>query len=168
MNATEVIITGNVVDEPSKRYAGESVLCSFRIASTERRFDRQVGGWVDGDSLFLRVTCWRALAGHVLASVHKGDPVMVKGRLFSRQYDKDGQKRVSFEIDAHHVGHDLTRGTSRFEKAVNGAPNWEVAEAAEALTAAAARAGKPSSATTTEEAMGAAPAQQGPADSLAA
>ena len=64
---------------------------SFRLASTERRFDRGQQTWVDGAQLFLSVVCWRSLADRVVATLRVGDPVIVRGRLRSREYEKDGQ-----------------------------------------------------------------------------
>jgi hypothetical protein len=35
------------------------------VASTSRRFDSEQGGWVDNATLFVTITCWRALAENV-------------------------------------------------------------------------------------------------------
>jgi single-strand DNA-binding protein len=51
-----------------------------------------------------------------VASLHKGDPVVVSGRLFTRQYERDGQLRSSYEMDAVAVGPDLARGTATFQR----------------------------------------------------
>jgi single-strand DNA-binding protein len=120
MNDTYLTISGNVVDEPKLRKTatnGVSVV-SFRVASTSRRRDADSGAWSDRDTLFVNVTCWRSLATNVAASLYKGQPVVVHGRFYSRQYTKDEITRVTYEIDAISVGHDLSRGTSTFTKAV--------------------------------------------------
>jgi single-strand DNA-binding protein len=85
---------------------------TFRLASTERRFDRGLQQWVDGSRLFLTVVCWRALAEHVLATLGVGDPVIVQGRLRSREYEKDGRVHSVIEIEAAAVGPDLARCTA--------------------------------------------------------
>jgi single-strand DNA-binding protein len=85
---------------------------TFRLASTERRFDRGVQQWVDGSRLFLTVVCWRGLAEHVLATLGVGDPVMVQGKLRSREYEKDGRVHSVIEIEAAAVGPDLARCTA--------------------------------------------------------
>jgi single-strand DNA-binding protein len=128
MNETTVTVVGNVVDTPQRRKteAGHSV-ASFRIASTNRRYDRGESRWTDGDSLYLRVTCWRALADNVDRSVVKGDPVVVTGRLFTRTYEVEGQRRSSYELEAYAIGLDLSRGTatiSRTKSAIG--PTYEV------------------------------------------
>jgi single-strand DNA-binding protein len=136
MNETYVTVVGNAVDAPTRRALenGTSV-CNFRVASTARRFDKEAGHWADGDSLYLKVTCWRQLADNVDASVRKGDPVVVVGRIFTRPYDRGGEKRSSYEMEAVSVGHDLARGISDFQRSSRVAPTYEVV--AEAGTTAA-------------------------------
>ena len=84
------------------------------MASTARRLDRANGDWVDGNSLRVRVNCWRRLAEGVASSVMVGDPVVVVGRLYTRDWiDEDGQRRVMYEMEAVAVGHDLS-GAGQF------------------------------------------------------
>jgi single-strand DNA-binding protein len=116
-----VTVVGNLVDDPKLRSTGSGHdLASFRLASTARRYDAQTGRHVDGGTLFLAVTCWRALAGNVTASLRKGDPVIVTGRLSTRTYEKDGQKRSVCEMEAYAVGPDLARGTAVFRRMPRG------------------------------------------------
>jgi len=82
---------------------------SFRLASTERRFDRDHQTWVDGPQLFLSVVCWRSLADRVVATLRVGDPVIVRGKLRSREYEKDGQVHRVVEVEATSIGPDLGR-----------------------------------------------------------
>jgi single stranded DNA-binding protein len=117
MNETTVTVVGNLVDDPRMRTTESGIeVTSFRVASTSRRFDRETARWVDAASLFLNVTCWRALGVNVVASLEKGDPVVVHGRLFTRQYERDGQLRSAYELDALSVGPDLARGTANFQR----------------------------------------------------
>ncbi len=117
MNDTRITIVGNVVDEPRLRETKTGVkVASFRIASTSRRYDRENDRWVDNDSLFATVTCWRWMAENVAASLHKGQPVIASGRLYSREYKIDENLRVSYELDADAVGHDLARGRTEFSR----------------------------------------------------
>ncbi len=82
---------------------------SFRLASTERRFDRAQQTWVDGAQLFLSVVCWRSLADRVVATLRVGDPVIVRGKLRAREYEKDGQVHRVVEVEATSIGPDLAR-----------------------------------------------------------
>jgi single-strand DNA-binding protein len=114
---TYVTLVGNVLTAPEwRRTTNTSTLvASFRVASTARRFDRDNNRWVDGNSLRVRVTCWRRLAEGVASSVMTGDPVVVVGRLYTRDWaDGEGNNRTSYEVEAVAVGHDLSRGKARF------------------------------------------------------
>jgi single-strand DNA-binding protein len=117
MYGTPITVVGNVVDDVVVKTT-ESGLArlSFRIASTARRKDRDTGQWGDGHKLFVNVTFWREFAENVAESLHKGDPVVVHGRIYSRQYVKDENSRVSYEIEPESIGHDLSRGVSSFVK----------------------------------------------------
>jgi single-strand DNA-binding protein len=84
-------------------------VASFRVASNERRFDKETQSWVNGENLYASVTCWRKLALGVTASLTKGDPVMVTGRLFTRGYEVKGQTRSVTELEAFAVGPDPSR-----------------------------------------------------------
>lgn len=113
MNETWVTVVGNVSTSlRGRRTADGTAIASFRMATNERRYDRTTGGWVDGDHVYVSVTCWRRLAQNVLASLVKGDPVVVSGRLFTRSYEYEGQSRTEMEIDANAVGPDLARSTA--------------------------------------------------------
>ena len=62
------------------------------------------------------MTCWRELAGNAAASLRRGDPVIVSGKLSTRTYEKDGQTRSVCELEALAVGPDLARGTAVFRR----------------------------------------------------
>ncbi|MFI1989808.1 single-stranded DNA-binding protein [Actinoplanes sp. NPDC020271] len=116
---TNVTIIGNVLTQPEWRRTQQSnqLVANFRIASTARRYDRENRCWVDGNSLRIRVSAWRRLAEGVIASISVGDPVVAYGRIYTRDWeDEEGNHRVSYEMEAHSVGHDLARGQSRFAR----------------------------------------------------
>jgi single-strand DNA-binding protein len=115
---TMITVVGNLVDDPKLRSTTTGTpVASFRIASTSRRFDQASGRHVDGNRLFLTVTCWQEMAANVASSLRKGQPVLVYGRLLSREYTKDEQVRVTFEMTAEAVGPNLARGRADFTRA---------------------------------------------------
>jgi single-strand DNA-binding protein len=117
MNETAITIVGNVVDEPKLRETNSGVkVLSFRVASTSRRYDKESERWIDNQTMYASVTCWRWLAENVAASLHKGQPVVVTGNIYTREYRKDEVVRASYEVDAEAVGHDLARGRTEFTK----------------------------------------------------
>jgi single-strand DNA-binding protein len=118
VNETLVTVAGNVAAEPRIRVTAAGVrVASFRLASTERRYNKELQAWRDGDTVYYTVTCWRARAENAFESVEKGQPVVVHGRLRVSSYEKEGQTRTAVEIEARSLGHDITWGRSTFVKA---------------------------------------------------
>ena len=117
MNETRVTVHGNVVSEPIQRHGRNgSVFTTFRVATTPYR-RLPDGRFVDGHTSFYNVIAFNALAANVASGVKKGHPLVVEGNLAMKQYvGGDGQTRISPEIDADHIGHDLSWGRSRFER----------------------------------------------------
>jgi single-strand DNA-binding protein len=116
---THVTVVGNVLNEPELRWVKDETVpvVAFRVASNSRRFDRLANSWVDGPSLRLRVICWRRLAESIRSCVHVGDPVVVTGRLRTRDWmGDDNVRHVSYELEATTVGHDLSRGFDKFTR----------------------------------------------------
>ena len=117
MYQTLVTVIGNVVDSPKRRLTSTGIsVTNFRLAATERRRDRDSQQWEDGENLFTNVTCWRALADNVARSLVKGDPVIVRGRLYTRQFEHEGQRRMSIELEATAVGPNLVLGQVEFAR----------------------------------------------------
>jgi single-strand DNA-binding protein len=119
MNDTAITICGNVLTAPEWRRTSNTgtYVMTFRFASTSRRLDRSTNQWVDGDSLRVKVACWRTLGQNAFESVQLGDPLIVHGRLYSRDWlDSEQKRRTSYELDAISVGHDMSRGVSHFAR----------------------------------------------------
>jgi single-strand DNA-binding protein len=112
-----ITVRGWLGADVTLRRAGDVPVASFRLACTPRRFNRRTETWSDGTTQWYTVSAWRALGENCAASLRRGDPVVVTGRLELRTYvNGSGVEVVGFEIDAAHVGHDLSRGTSVFTR----------------------------------------------------
>ena len=118
MNNSVVQVIGNVASDIRFNTTTYGVpVASFRLAATERKFDKETSRWVDGDVNWYTVSCWRSLAENVTESINKGEPVFVIGRLNLRSWERDEKRGTTMEITAEIVGHDLARGTASFRKA---------------------------------------------------
>ncbi|MFB7452821.1 single-stranded DNA-binding protein [Streptomyces sp. NPDC056194] len=114
---TPITVVGNVVADPELRFTpGGAAVANFRIASTPRTFDRTTNEWKDGETLFLSVSVWRQQAENVAASISRGDRVIVVGSLAQRQFEKDGERRSSYEVKAEEVGPALKNATATVTK----------------------------------------------------
>ena len=123
-----VTLVGYVAQEPSIRTTktGKTVT-DLRVGITPRYRDQATGEWHDGQSSYFTVSCWDRLANHVRASMHKGEPVLVRGKFKTSTYeDKDGRPRTETRITADTVGHDLSRGVANY---IRHRPNQAAADA---------------------------------------
>ncbi len=114
LNTVSLTVVGNVIAAPELLETRNGVqYATFRIASTSRRFDRDAGAWINGDTLYLHVRCWRGLATNAAATLAKGSPVVVHGRLSTRSFTTEGpdgpQRRDHTELEAVAIGLDLAR-----------------------------------------------------------
>ena len=128
-----VPMVGTVLTHPERRVVEKTntPVTSFRIVMNYRRYDRATDQWTDHGMLRVRVVCWRRLADHVYTSLKVGQPVIVIGRLFTREWrsEEGGDLRVNYELEADTVGHDLSRGVSEFTKARTEGPHSAVEDA---------------------------------------
>jgi single-strand DNA-binding protein len=143
-NEAQFSVVGYVASEPKYSRVGNGIpKLTMSVAWTTRRVDPSTGEWVDGNTSFVRVTCWRRLAENLATCLRKGEPVMLRGRLDVRPFTgKDGVRRTSVDVDASYLGYDLTRGVASFRRV------WETTgKTAEEAAAAAAgdSAGDPAS-----------------------
>lgn len=122
MNDLNMTINGWVATEPSQHVGPTGArVTSFRMASTSRYFDREKSEWTDGRTEWFTVKVFRHAAITVANSIHKGQPVTVHGRFRTAEWEGEGGTRVDLVIDATSVGHDLTRGTAEFTRAIGDA-----------------------------------------------
>lgn len=98
-----------VVSDPELRFTpGGDAVCNFRVKASSRKEEpKGSGNWVDKDVLWASVTAWRDLAEHVVESVVKNDLVLVQGTIYTREYESNGAKQKSVEIQATAVGPSL-------------------------------------------------------------
>lgn len=98
----QVTLMGNLTRDPDLRQipSGQSV-CSFGIA-LNRSYKGPDGNYIEAVD-FVEIVAWSSLGERVAQYVTKGRPVLVSGRLQSRQWEQDGQKRSKLEVIANEV-----------------------------------------------------------------
>ncbi|MCH4209657.1 single-stranded DNA-binding protein [Bifidobacterium sp.] len=115
-----ITITGFVGADPiSFGREGGPGACSFRVGSTRSSFHAASGEWKEHPTTWITIKAFRALAVNILASVRKGDPVIVTGLLNTEEWQQDGNNRSRIVIEASAVGHDLTRGVDTFQRQIS-------------------------------------------------
>jgi len=105
-----ITLVGNLTKDPDLRITpGGDAVVTLRLATTPRRYDRTSASYVDGPTTYIDATAWRGLAENAALSLRRGARVVVVGRLHQRAWTtKDGQERLTTEIDAEVVATDLT------------------------------------------------------------
>jgi single-strand DNA-binding protein len=99
----KVFLIGNLTRPPELRYtpSGTAVL-DLRLA-VNRSYTTQ-GGERRDETCFLTVVVWGKQAEASAQYLDKGSPVMVEGRLQTRDWEgKDGQKRNVVEVVAERI-----------------------------------------------------------------
>ncbi len=125
---------GLVATVPNHIVTSEGLpITSFRLAASQRKFNRSTQSWENGDTNWFTVTAFRQLAINIAACISKGDRIVVSGRLGVRDWESGDRSGTVVEIDADAVGHDLTWGTSTYSRTVK---RSEPAEAEQAVASA--------------------------------
>lgn len=98
----QVVLMGNLTRDPELRTtpSGQSV-CSFSLA-LNRSYKNASGEWTEATD-YVDIVAWAALGERVAQYLTKGRPALVSGRLQSRSWEQDGQKRSKLEVVAQDV-----------------------------------------------------------------
>lgn len=98
----QVTLMGNLTRDPELRQTptGQNVT-SFSLA-LNRSYKDQSGEWQEATD-YIDIVAWGPLAERVSQYLSKGRRCLVQGRLQSRSWEQDGQKRNKVEVLANDV-----------------------------------------------------------------
>jgi single-strand DNA-binding protein len=101
MSFNKIILVGNLGRDPELRYTPQGTpVCSFSLATNEKRKDRATGENQDLTTWF-RVTLWGRQAETASQYLTRGRPVYIEGRLRVEEWtDRDGKPRHTLEVHA--------------------------------------------------------------------
>ncbi len=107
-----VTLVGGLTADPELRYTNTGhPVADFGLAVTRRWLNRTTQQWEEATSYF-DVACWRDLAENASASLHRGDRVVVIGRLEQERWAAaDGSNRTKIKVIADEVGVSLRWAT---------------------------------------------------------
>jgi single-strand DNA-binding protein len=129
-----ITVTGLVATVPRHLVTSEGLaICSFRLASTQRRFDRSKDRWIDAETNWYTISTFRQLATNAAGSISKGERVIATGRLRIREWENGEKSGTTIEIEADAIGHDLSWGTATFSRSISLAPPTSSTETQVAL-----------------------------------
>ncbi|MEO8223034.1 MAG: single-stranded DNA-binding protein [Specibacter sp.] len=99
------------------------VVGDFRMGSNERRPDPVTNVWTEGPTNWFRVNVFRSLAQNAASSIHKGDRIIVVGKLkISTYLRKDGTTGTNVDIEADSIGPDLKYGMAHYTRMASAHP----------------------------------------------
>lgn len=98
----QVTLMGNLTRDPELRQTptGQNVT-TFSLA-LNRSYKDASGEWQEATD-YIDIVCWGPLAERVAQYLNKGRRCLVQGRLQSRSWEQDGQKRNKVEVLANDV-----------------------------------------------------------------
>ena len=136
MSFNKITLVGNLGRDPELRYTPQGTpVCSFSLATNEKRRDRTTGETQDLTTWF-RITVWGKQAETCSQYLTKGRPVYVEGRLRLEEYvDKEQKTRSALEVNATDVQFLGSRNSSEEQF------NKTAADESGGRSAAAAKAG---------------------------
>lgn len=101
-SVNKVILIGNLGQDPELKYTqGNKAFANLSLATNEVFKDKS--GQRQERTEWHRVTVWGDRAENCQKYLRKGRPVYIEGRLQTRSYEKDGQKRYATEVIADRV-----------------------------------------------------------------
>jgi single-strand DNA-binding protein len=101
-SVNQVTLLGNLTRDPELRQtpSGQQV-CNFSLA-LNRAYKDQSGEWVETTD-YVDIVAWGPLGERVSQYLQRGRRVLVQGRLQSRSWEQEGQKRSKVEVLATDV-----------------------------------------------------------------
>ena len=126
----KVILIGNVGKDPEvKSFDNGGKIANFSVGVTERGYTTKDGKNVpEHTEWFNCVVRQSGLAGVVEQYLKKGNKVFIEGKMKTREYEKDGQKRYLTElmVDSMELltpkGDSSSIGSSTFSRIKKGEP----------------------------------------------
>jgi single-strand DNA-binding protein len=109
-----ITVVGNLTRDPELRFlqSGRPV-CNMGLASSRRY---QVNGeWQEQTTLF-NLTLWGEAGENAASTFTKGMRVIASGRMESREYEHEGQKRTAFDFIVDEMGPSIRWARAQVEK----------------------------------------------------
>jgi len=126
----QVTLMGNLTRDPELRQTptGQNVT-SFSLA-LNRSYKDASGEWKEVTD-YIDIVCWAALAERVAQYLSKGRRCLVQGRLQSRSWEQEGQKRSKVEVLANDVTFLDSRGAGGGDSESGGGSEPAAAESSD-------------------------------------
>ena len=98
----KVILIGRLTRDVELKTVGEDISVANFTLAVDRRYKSKNGEQPSAD--FIPVKVWRKTAEFAAKYFHKGKQVYACGSLETYSYEKDGEQRYGFRINADEIG----------------------------------------------------------------
>lgn len=92
------ILTGRLTRDPETRATGSGATVTNFTVAVDRAYSKEK------EADFIDIVAFGTTADFVAKYFNKGQKIEIEGRIQTRTYEKDGQKRKVFEVVANGVG----------------------------------------------------------------
>lgn len=118
---SRITVTGNITSDPELKFINTgAAVVNFNVAESYKGR----GDNAKEETYFWPVVVWNHLAENVANSIHKGQRVVVEGRLVQRSWEtSEGERRTKTEILADSVGVELRFGTAQYTRSETTKPD---------------------------------------------
>ena len=102
MSLNKAMIIGNCGKDAEVRMVGENKVATFSVATAEKYKDSKSGEWKENTE-WHNIVCWRHTAELAEKYIRKGTQLYIEGKIRTRSWEKDGEKRYVTEIVADSI-----------------------------------------------------------------
>lgn len=102
MSLNKAQIIGNCGKDAEVRMVGENKVATFSVATAEKYKDSKSGEWKENTE-WHNIVCWRHTAELAEKYIRKGTQLYIEGKIRTRSWEKDGEKRYVTEIVADSI-----------------------------------------------------------------
>lgn len=111
-----ITLAGNLTRDPELRMTNAGAAVARLSLAVDRRWRTATGEW-DERTTYYTVVAWGSLGEHAGVSLHRGDRVVVNGRVEVVSWVAEGEgRRSSVEIVADEIGASLRWATAQVTK----------------------------------------------------
>jgi single-strand DNA-binding protein len=107
----QVTLMGNLTRDPELRQTPNGQNVTSLSLALNRSYKDQSGEWQEATD-YVDIVAWGPLAERVSQYLNKGSRCLVQGRLQSRSWEQEGQKRSKVEVLANDVTFLDSKGSS--------------------------------------------------------
>lgn len=103
-----ITVHGRLTRDPDLKFANSgTAVANLGIAVNERIRNKNTGAYEDGEVSFFNAVAFGQMAEAVAESLSRGDLVVASGIMKQKSWEKDGEKKTSFEITLDDIGKSL-------------------------------------------------------------